>query len=812
MPGTRPTLHAIGNAHIDPVWLWRWPEGLETTRATFRSALDRMEEFPDFIFTGSSAAFYAMLARTDPDMLDEIRQRVREGRWEIVGGWWIQPDANIPCGESLVRQALYGQRFFEKELGVRASVGYNPDTFGHAGSLPQILRQAGLDSYVFMRPGPHEKDLPGNLFLWQSPDGSQALACRLSRAYCTWSDDLTEHVLANHAARPGYVSDYTVFYGVGNHGGGPTVRNIESLLEIAGKEGMPFVRLSRLKDYFASVRQEMAQGAAVPVVADDLQHHARGCYTAHSEVKRQNRRVEHLLMAAERFASVAWLSLARPYPQDSLAEAWESLLFNQFHDIMAGTSLPEGYEDARDLFGHAATLGSRALHYSLQSLTGQIDTRGEGSALAVFNPLPWPVTVPVEIERGSASVCDAGGHPVLAQSVQPTTTAGQSRSCFTARLPALGYRLFRQGVAKPVPEPAGMLSAGPHFLENDFWRLEADPATGHLIRLYDKRSQVETLAAPGNTCIVIDDPSDTWSHDVSSFRSEIGRFGEANIAIEEEGPVRACLRIETRWGRSQATQRLYLYRDLDIIECRLTANWQEERKMLKLAFPLRLEEPEATYDIAYGHIRRPANGEEEPGQQWLDLSGCTRTDGGERIPYGVALLNDCKYGFDALAAEMRMSLLRSPACAHHDPSALDPDRRYAYLDQGLQTITYRLVPHRGGWQEAAIPRRAWELNVLPLWVNEYAHSGPMPAECAFLDAEPDNILLSVLKKAEEGEAIIIRGYETAGRRSQATVHLPCLHLSWQAVFEPHEIKSWRVSRENGSEVEEVNLLEERKGT
>jgi alpha-mannosidase len=267
------------------------------------------------------------------------------------------------------------------------------------------------------------------------------------------------------------------------------------------------------------------------------------------------------------------------------------------------------------------------------------------------------------------------------------------------------------------------------------------------------------------------------------------------------------LRIETRWGRSTMLQRLYLYRELNLIEGRLTVHWQEERKMLKLAFPLRLEEPRATYDVAYGHVERPGNGEEEPGQQWLDVSGWARTASGERLPYGFSLLNDGKYGFDVCGSELRMSLLRSPAYAFHDPAVLDPQRRYTYLDQGPQTITYRLAPHRGSWPEAAIPRRAWELNVPPLWVNEYTHPGRLPVSASFLEAEPDNILLTVCKKAEDTDALIIRGYESAGRPTRATVRLPYFGLTRPADFGPHALKSWRITLGEQVRIEEVDLLE-----
>lgn len=804
------TLHAIGNAHIDPVWLWRWTEGLETIRSTFASVLQRMEEFPEFHFTGSSAAFYWLLERTEPDMLAQIRERVREGRWEIVGGWWIQPDCNIPCGESFVRQALYAQRYFQKTFGVTATVGYNPDSFGHAGTLPQILRKAGLTRYIFMRPGPHEKSLPANVFWWQSPDGSRVLTARITRSYATWGRDLVEHVRASAEGAPGFLQDYIVFYGVGNHGGGPTIQNIRSLLEMAHNAQMPAVRLSTLKACFEALEAQAEAGAPIPTVPEELQHHARGCYTAHSEVKRQNRRTEHLLMTAERVASMAWALLGQEYPQQALTEAWQSVLFNQFHDILAGTSLPEGYEDARDLYGHAATLGAYALHTSLQALTARIDTRGEGNPLVVFNPLPWAIRVPVEVERGSAQLKDEAGNPVPAQSIQPTTASGQRRSVFVLHLPPMGYRVLRSDVEVVPVQPQhtlrAELEAEGAVLENDFWRLEVNPA-GHLVRLYDKRHRVEVLSAPANVGIVIDDASDTWSHDVSSFRNELGRFGNAQLAIEELGDVRACLRIETRWGDSQMTQRLYLYRDCDLIECRATINWQEQYRMLKIAFPLRLQEARVTAEAPYGFTLREPNGEEEPCQQWIDLSGWAVNDDGERIPYGFALLNDSKYGYDALDSELRLSILRSPAYAHHAPNTLDTEKRYQYIDQGIQTVTYRLVPHAGSWQQAHIPRRAWELNVPPITVNEYVHEGDLLPTASLLSVEPENVLVTVCKKAEDADALIVRAYESTGTGCTVRVEMPLLGVRWEAPIGACEIKTWRIVPTEPPEIAEVNLLE-----
>ncbi len=805
--GGRGVLHAIGNAHIDPVWLWRWNEGLEAIRATVRSALDRISEYPDFVFTASSAAFYEQLAQVDPEMMEEVRRRVREGRFEIAGGWWVEPDVNIPCGESLVRQALYGQHWFERYAGVSARVGYNPDTFGHPRTLPQILKGAGLGCYSFLRPMPDEKQLPENVFWWVAPDGSRVLCSRITRAYCTWFDEMDEHVRLNDEARPRCVRDYTVFYGVGNHGGGPTIANIESLRRIAEDPESPDVRLSSLRDYFASLLADIDAGAEVPVVTDDLQHHARGCYTAHSGIKRLNRRAEHLLMDSERLCCAAAMAAGRDYPADALGEAWKSLLYNQFHDILAGTSLREACEDACEQYGHTLTVASRELHFAAQSIARRVDTQGEGAAILVFNPLPWAVRAPVEIEPAAGrTVVDDRGAAVPSQRVQTSSSVGfQQRLVFTADLPPCGYSLMRFASTESscVTSEGGTLEAGDNWLQNQFLRVEVDRASGLISQLTDLRTGAKLLSEPGHALAVIDDPDDTWSHGVPAFRSEVGRFGDARVCLEEHGPVRAVLRVESHWKTSRALQRLILYAGLDYVECRVTVDWHEPRKVVKLCYPLALQCPEVACEIPYGFTLWPADGEEHPCQKWVDVSGASPAGRA-----GFALLNDCKHGFDCLESELRMTLLRSPAYAHHDPEKLSPGRAYRYIDIGEQDIVLRLVPHAGDWREAGIPRRAWELNAQPFYVNEYSHAGDLPSRLSFASCDHPGVIISVLKQAEDGDGVIVRAYETHGRAVRSMrLQLPALGAEWAADFRGSEIRSWRVRGSGPAEIIPVDLLE-----
>jgi alpha-mannosidase len=384
-------VHMIGNAHIDPVWLWQWTEGYQEVRATFTSAVDRLDEFPEYVFTCDSALFFAWVEESDPALFERIRAHVQSGRFQVIGGWWIEPDCNIPGGESFVRQALYGQRYLRERFGITATTGANLDSFGHNATIPQILAKSGCDSYVFLRPGPAEKELPAPLFWWESPDGSRVLAYRIPHEYCAPKDDIGEHVQQAIATLPEDGEEWAVFYGVGNHGGGPTIANLKQIREL-GEAYFP----SSLRAFFDDVK---ANGA-LPTVRGELQHHGVGCYTSHSGIKRWNRRAENLLMRAEKWSAVAAQLGVQAYPAERLREAWKLLLFNQFHDTLAGTSIAPAYEDARDQIGHACSLATNAFNAATQSIAGAIHVEREDDvrAVVVFNPHPWPVRTDVELE------------------------------------------------------------------------------------------------------------------------------------------------------------------------------------------------------------------------------------------------------------------------------------------------------------------------------------------------------------------------------------------------------------------------------
>jgi alpha-mannosidase len=799
----------IGNAHIDPVWLWRWQEGCHEVLASFRSALDRMHEDPDFIFVSSSAAFYAWVEQINPAMFEEIRQRVHEGRWEIVGGWWIQPDCNIPSGESFVRQSLYGQHYFKEKFGVTALVGYNVDSFGHNGTLPQILKLSGMDRYVFMRPGPQEKGLPSRLFWWESDDGSRVLTYRLPFEYCTWGRELDIHIrrVAGELRPP--FDQLMCFYGVGNHGGGPTIENLKSIHRLDQSADMPKLMFSSPNRFFAAVAQ---QSDALPVVHGDLQHHASGCYAAHSGIKRWNRRAEWALTTAEKWAAIASMTTGLPYPTAEFARAWQGVLFNQFHDILAGTSLESAYDDARNLFGEAMTIADRAFNAATQSLAWNINIpMAEGRMpIVVFNPHAWAHKAVVELEFGrwtdEHGLADETGQPVPVQLIQSEATArGRHRLCFVAELPPLGYRVFHV-VAQAAPamhEPAN--ESSDTTLENGRFRITFDAQTGYISNLYDKLAETGAFVGDAAIPVVVNDQSDTWSHNVFSFRDEIGRFTATSVRLIEHGPVRSVVRVMSEYGQSRLVQDFTLYAELDYVEVSALVDWHEQWKALKLRFPIDVHFHRTTAEIPYGATERFANGEEDPCQSWVDVSGSSRTT---NELYGVSIINDSKYSYDIFVRDIGMTVLRSPIYAHHDPAVPEPDRMYSFIDQGVQRFRYAIYPHAAGWEEAQTVQRAAELNQRPYaLIGTYHPAGTLPQIDTFVAVDQPNVVAAALKQAEDGDDLILRCYESTKTATDATIRLPHWERTIEARFRPGEIKTFRIPRDAAAPIVEVNLLE-----
>ncbi|GBE27312.1 mannosylglycerate hydrolase [bacterium BMS3Bbin03] len=793
-------LYMIGNAHLDLAWLWRWEEAREEMLKTSRTVLQLMDQYPDFVYTCSQAAAYQWIEEADPELFEAIRTKVKEGRWRIAGGWWVQPDVNIPCGESYIRQALYGKRYFLEKFGVEVKTGYNVDSFGHHGQLPQLLTHCEMDHYVFFRPKPSEKVLPATVFWWQASDGSRVLACRPPFHYNTSAEAIDAHIELAAKKIELHVGSEMLFYGVGNHGGGPTRKNINSIRQMQKRKDLPQIIFSDPESFFADIKP---RAHALKVVEDELEFHSRGCYSTHSDIKRWNRFLEFQLLFAEKVSALAELKSGKKVPVEKIRQAWQTVLFHQFHDILAGTSIPEVYADADQALTETLVDVAGIINASVLALTGAT-SRFITNQWIVFNPVAWERTEIISLtvyfrgEVSSVRLEDASGVEIPVQiysRIFHPDNGSFIEISFAGVLPALGskgYRAVPDERNEPDFEEKTIVS-----FETDFYHLTFDPQNGLIQKIYDKENDVQVLAEPGNRLVVLNDPWDAWGHDVREFRDEIGSFRlNGDVTLEEDGAAFAKIRVDSRYGNSTARQTIYLYKHLRRIDFELFVDWQEQSKMLKVAFPINLTEFEGTFESPYGSVKRPVIGTEEPLQRWMDISGIYEGENNVEKAYGVSLLNDSKYGGDIKNSEMRLTILRSPVFAkeyHRLPQDLTG---LAFMDQGEQKVRYSLIPHANGWEEAHIVRAAYAFNSRP---ETYWLQGELDAaEASYVKIDPENVVLTVFKKAENGQDWILRFYETEGRESLVSISLPVFSIRIEIPVHPHQVKSILV-KEDGNQ-------------
>ena len=809
----------IGNAHIDPVWLWRWQEGFAEIKATFRSALDRMNEFEDFIFTCAGACYYQWVEENEPAMFEEIRRRVREGRWVIAGGWWLQPDCNAPCGESFARHSLYSQRYYEKTFGTRAQFGYNVDSFGHNGMITQLLSLSGMPRYVMMRPGEHEKALNADAFVWEGVDGTRIPVFRIPFAYCgDWGDRelsrrldvLTERVEEKD-------EPYMLFYDVGNHGGGPTIANLRAVVRYTEQDES--LRFGQPGDYFDYVEKNDALHLTVK---GDLQHHAIGCYSACRAIKRDNRRAENRLLAAEKWMTAAMSLMNLKDYSDKLRTAWADVMFNQFHDIMGGCAIKAAYEDARELHGEALKLGGDVLNAALQRISWHIDTQDgrpldagavtgweewervtNGTPYVVFNPNVFPVDAVVPISSRLTGAADETGAPLPFQNVRSEKNTEPERAdeegVVSVSLPPLGWRTIylKRYVEDGESAMSTRLLKGRHdTLENDWVRLTFNRTSGALSSIYDKTTGRELLASAALAEVIEDYQNDTWAHAKDALAGTIGAFGNGSLRLVENGAVCAVMRCESHYNDSTLIQDFTLYRDKPDIDVRVRLDWRETFRILKLSFPLKAENTRAVYEIPYGFIEKPANGEEEPGQAWAAV--CGEQDGEEA---SLAVLTDSCYSYCVDGSALKFIAVRSAGWADHFGLK---DQDTLAMDLGWHEFAYSIVPG-AALDPAELTRRAAALNQPPIVVRETFHRGELPRAASQASVGCDHVLLNVIKPAEDGEGLIVRLSETANIPAHAQIDLPFANASFEADFKPLEIKTFRVDR---SGAHPLNLLEE----
>ena len=819
-------VYLIGNAHIDPVWLWKKQEGLSEIKATFRSALDRMKEFPDFVFTCACASYYEWIEQIDSEMFEEIKQRIAEGRWEIAGGMWIQPDCNLPSGEAFVRHILYSQLYLKEKFGTIAKFGYNVDSFGHNGMLPQILKKGGMDYYVFMRPEIHENtQIPENSFYWQSPDGSRVLAHRLMLHYGdTSSSDSSVASLHPCSAKAVKLAQYLsekglpclCFYGVGNHGGGPTIRGLEALDALCRER--EDICYSSVIEYFYTMESSERKNC-LPIYSGDLQHHASGCYSALSRIKKANRNAESALAAAEKMDWIASKLLSLPNHKEQIKAAWKKVMFNQFHDILAGCCIKDAYQEAEHAFAAAEDAAAEIRNLALQRISLNIRTTdvlssapaqkngwvlweksGEGAPVAVFNPLSIPVASAVQLNVKVSKITDAGGQSVPIQYVRGPQTNGSDRenTIFIAQVPALGYSLYYlyKDAENPLPFGETEKTAEPFLLENEYLRIKFDEHTGGIESFYDKLSAREYAENAMAAATVIDDTaSDTWAHGIFSFDKSIGRFEKPKFQWLDHGSVRTAIRITTYYNESCLIQDFILYADKRELEVHCKLDFHEKWKIVKLSFPLQLNRVQAIYSMPYGFLAKEADGLEEPAQEWTVLAE-------KDSEAGFALVNDCKHSFSCKNAELRMIIARGTAYADHFG---ERDDFMEFQDQGEQEFCYKIMPCSTHNLNEVI-RSAAQLHQPLIPIMETHHDGVLPPTFTGICISASNVLAEVIKTAEYSDGTILRLYETDGQDTEAAIDIPVLNCHFRASLKRQEIKTFYIPCEGGMPVE-TDLLE-----
>ena len=809
-------IHLIGNAHIDIFWLWPWEEGLQEIRSTFKSALDRIDEHPEFIFTCACAYYYRLVEETDSGLFKRIQDAVKAGRWKVVGGWWLQPDCNAPSGESFARHGLYAQRYFKEKFGVFADLGYNVDSFGHNGNLPQLLQKSRLKNYVFMRPGSHEKTMPSALFDWEGVDGSKVRAFRLLTSYNSggdWGKPLADK-MENHVASAGKEgTPLMCFYGVGNHGGGPTKQNLVTIDQFKSAGGN--VCYSDPRKFFDEV-----SSLPVPVVKDELQYHAIGCYSVLSKVKKANNLAEQQLLFAEKM--IAAVSGIVPGVEENyavLAEGWKKALANQFHDSLGGCSIPEAYPKILAAYAWSHETVNQMTTVLFQRLTSGINTLGTGPAdaksdskttgttIIVWNPHPWEVKQTIEIIGIAKTVYDSKGNEIPFDIV-PSNAITRGHYSHMMRmnlsLPPLGYTSLKLVDLNINLDLSSFYNyqytrTESNSIKSGDWEAVTDKETGFITSLKNLKTNTEFLGAGGIGPVIIDDESDTWTHLLPSYGGAVHRMKLESYTLVCQGKNTTEYEIVYKRFESTVIFRVILNGVSGTLDIKTRINWNEKQRLLKLRVGSAFDNKTFVSDIPYGAIERRADGTEWPIQRWARLG---KTGG----PV-LGVINDGVYSASAEGGRFDLTLLRSPLYSHHEPQHPRPDIHHRYVDQGEAEFQIQLLPRSAGTGDDVFARASMELNQKAVFVIESSHDGKLPAEQSFCRIKnATTAYISTIKRSEDNDGWIIRAVEAAGKNTSAEIEFTWLGVSGNFSFTPFEIKTIKIA-DKDKLISETDLLE-----
>ncbi len=783
---------AFGHCHIDLAWLWRVRHTREKAVRSFSTALSLLERYPNFVFSQGQAQLYAWLPKDRPDMFREVLERVNEGRWEITGSAWVECDCNLTGGESLVRQLLYGKRYFREKFGVETKVAWFPDTFGFNANLPQIFRRCGIEVFITSKLSWNQfNPFPHDTFWWEGIDGTEVLAHFITTPpnspdlpYFTYNGILEAEKVAGTWAnyrQKGHNTALVFPFGYGDGGGGPTMEMLEKGQRLPRFPFLPRVRFEGVEK-FAHTLVDISKNTDFPRYRGELylEYH-RGTYTTQGWIKMLNRQSEILYHEAEIAASLA-LREGMEYPAKELEEGWKEVLFHQFHDILTGSSIAGVYEDARAAYRHILENGQKMRERAMRFIAGRM--RAEKGSICLFNFLAHTREEPLGLPGGILS--DFECSLVQGEKTCDTQQSEDGKLLVSGvSVPPCGCTVLRRG--KKRKQKTSRLRVEEQLLENEYFRVILDN-DGLICSLFDKRLERECIA-PGETANLFqafeDLPiaHDAWDIDRYYQDKRWDITDLSRIAVTEAGPVRGTLVLERRFGRSTIIQRVRIWRDFDRLDFVTEIDWQERNTLLKVAFPFSLRPQFASCEIPWGYLLRPTSPSSEQDEARFEVCAHRFVDISE-ADWGIALLNDGKYGVDFCGGTVRLTCLKSP---------LYPD---STADRGTHRFSYALYPHRGNLPASKVIERAAEFNqpvhAFNMDDTKVGYENPR----SFITIEGEGVFLEALKKAENGEGIVFRLVERQGRRRHVKVRLldPPLKLWETNLMEDYE-REWPVKND-----------------
>lgn len=766
--------YCVGHTHIDCAWQWTLKVTRDKAVRSFSTALELMRRYPEFIFMSSQPQLYQYVKEEAPEVYEEIKRRVREGRWETEGGMFVEADCNLASGESLIRQFLYGTRFFRREFGTENVILWLPDVFGYSAALPQIMKKCKIRYFMTTKLSWNEfNKMPYDTFMWEGIDGTAILTHfsptrdyhtggredgNENSHYTTYNGFLCPSQVKGGWERysPKYLNkEVLMCFGYGDGGGGATSQMLENQRRISkGIPGCHATVMSTARHFFETLEEHVSGSSWLPKWTGELylEYH-RGTYTSMARNKRYNRKAEFATQDTEFLAVCDGLISGAAYPREELDSVWEAVLRNQFHDILPGSSIKEVYDDSKEEYEKLLAEDSRLMEASLKRLVSAIDAP-EG-ALAVYNFGP-------EVKAEVVEFYYEGGWPVVYDGERKVSVqkSGERTYIFTASgLPERGYKTYGLGESEVGDGSKGnpMFSVSEHHLENRYFSIRLN-SKGQFAGILDKTAGRELLM-PGKSGNVImsyeDRPHKYDAWDINNYYEE--KSWEVDqvecIEVTEHGPVRACVTVTRRYLDSTIKQSIYLYHDIPRIDIRNQIEWKEHQIFLKTLFPLDIHTSEAVFDIQYGNVKRPTHANtswdfarfEVCVHKWLDLG---------EDDYGVSFINDCKYGCSVRDSVVGLSMLKSGTFPN--PQA----------DQEYHEFTYSIYPHKGSWKEAGSVHMAYQMNNPPAVVRKEQGGGFLDPVFSFFSTDCPNVIIEAVKREEDGEGIILRLYECFNRRTK----------------------------------------------